>query len=543
MQKIYGLIFILILSFWTFKPLFNKGLFPIHDDTQVVRVNQIAKALTQGHFPVRWSPDLGYGFGYPLFNFYAPLPYYFGGLIDYFLKDGILATKLMYFGGIILAGISMFILVSEFLDFLPSLLSAMLYLYAPYHAVQIYVRGAVGEYWAYGLLPLVVWGLYKISKTKNLKAVIITGFLIALLILSHNLISLIFIGFIILSLLLSGVNLIIKKRKLSVIYSLSVSILIGLLLSSFFWLPAVFESKYTNVFSITTGGSDFHDHFLNLDQLWNSPWGFGGSAPGRADGMSFKLGKLQLLFGLLGILSVYWLKFRKKINNTHFIIINFILLLFFLSLVMSLGISVFIWNQLSFILKYVQFPWRFLVFMVFSLSFIAAFSLKLLKNNFIKNFLTILFILLTIIINQKYFKPQYFLNLTNNDYLKEKYVKWTVSGISDEYLPKEFIKPTNKNQITVGPINNYFTISNLSEQQVILNRTAFPGWTVYLDGKIVKVESIKGLLSFVAESGTHEVVLLLKNTPVQMTGNTLTIITFLGILLSFVRKPYHSMIG
>ena len=541
MQKIYGLIFILILSFWTFKPLFNKGLFPIHDDTQVVRVNQIAKALTQGHFPVRWSPDLGYGFGYPLFNFYAPLPYYFGGLIDYFLKDGILATKLMYFGGIILAGISMFILVSEFLDFLPSLLSAMLYLYAPYHAVQIYVRGAVGEYWAYGLLPLVVWGLYKISKTKNLKAVIITGFLIALIILSHNLISLIFIGFLLLFLLLFAVYLLIRKRKLQIIYSLAVSILIGLLLSSFFWLPAVFESKYTNISSITTGGSDFHDHFLNLDQLWNSPWGFGGSAPGRADGMSFKLGKLQLLFGLLGILSVYWLKFRKKINNTHFIIINFILLLFLLSLIMSLGISIFIWNQLSFILKYVQFPWRFLVFMVFSLSFIAAFSLKLLKNNFIKNFLIILFILLTVIINQKYFKPQYFLNLTNNDYLKEEYVKWTVSGISDEYLPKEFIKPTNKNQIAVEPVNNYFTISSLSEQQIILNRTAFPGWTVYLDGKIVKVESIKGLLSFIAESGTHEVVLLLKNTPVQMIGNTLTIITFLGILLSFSKyEKYHS---
>ena len=37
------------------------------------RVQQLGLALADGHFPVRWMPDASYGYGYPFFNYYAPL--------------------------------------------------------------------------------------------------------------------------------------------------------------------------------------------------------------------------------------------------------------------------------------------------------------------------------------------------------------------------------------------------------------------------------------------------------------------------------------
>src|SRR3989344_3007175 len=113
-NKYYGLILVLILSFWAIKPLFVNGFFPMHDDTQVARVFEMGKALRDGMFPVRWVQDLGYGYGYPIFNFYAPFAYYVGGLFNIIGFNALIATKMMMGLGIILSGIFMYVLTREF---------------------------------------------------------------------------------------------------------------------------------------------------------------------------------------------------------------------------------------------------------------------------------------------------------------------------------------------------------------------------------------------------------------------------------------------
>ena len=75
-------------------------------------------------------------------------------------------------------------------------------------------------------------------------------------------------------------------------------------MSAFFIVPAIFEMKLTNVGKIISGEFNFSDHFVFWDQLWNSAWGFAGSAKGRMDGMSFKIGKLHLIFALSGLIFV-----------------------------------------------------------------------------------------------------------------------------------------------------------------------------------------------------------------------------------------------
>ena len=77
-KKLIPFVLVIILSYWTVKPLFISGYFPMHDDTQPARVFAMSQELKRGVFPVRLVDYLGYGFGYPLFNFYAPLPYYLG---------------------------------------------------------------------------------------------------------------------------------------------------------------------------------------------------------------------------------------------------------------------------------------------------------------------------------------------------------------------------------------------------------------------------------------------------------------------------------
>ena len=45
----------------------------MHDVQQVARLQQMDKSLKAGQFPVRWVEDLGFGYGYPVFNFYPHL--------------------------------------------------------------------------------------------------------------------------------------------------------------------------------------------------------------------------------------------------------------------------------------------------------------------------------------------------------------------------------------------------------------------------------------------------------------------------------------
>ncbi|MBI5452179.1 hypothetical protein HY945_01840, partial [Candidatus Gottesmanbacteria bacterium] len=159
-----GLLLVIVLSFGTIRPLFSPGFFPMHDDTQPARIDQMAKSLISGQFPVRIVGELGYGFGYPLFNFYAPLPYYIGAFFNITGFDALAAAKIMFMIGIVLAGLSMFFLVKEIAGSQAALTSSILYMYAPYHAVDIYVRGAAGEFYALGFLPLILLGIIKITK-------------------------------------------------------------------------------------------------------------------------------------------------------------------------------------------------------------------------------------------------------------------------------------------------------------------------------------------------------------------------------------------
>src|SRR6266700_6248970 len=113
-KKFIPLIILLLLSYGAIASFFHPGFFPIHDDTQVQRVFEMKKSLADGMFPVRWVADLGYGYGYPIFNFYAPFAYYVGGLINLVGFNALIATKIAMACAIVLAGISMYFFAREF---------------------------------------------------------------------------------------------------------------------------------------------------------------------------------------------------------------------------------------------------------------------------------------------------------------------------------------------------------------------------------------------------------------------------------------------
>src|SRR3972149_4491785 len=84
MQKVekflfkYPFLIVLILSLPAIWALFVPGFFGASDDLHIAWLQQMDGAIRAGQFPPRFVPDLSFGFGYPLFNFVFPLPFYIG---------------------------------------------------------------------------------------------------------------------------------------------------------------------------------------------------------------------------------------------------------------------------------------------------------------------------------------------------------------------------------------------------------------------------------------------------------------------------------
>src|SRR3990167_7163437 len=75
----YIILFLLIISLPVILPFFHQGYFPTHDgEWAVVRMAEMFREIRDHQFPARYSGYLNFGYGYPLFNFAYPFPYYLG---------------------------------------------------------------------------------------------------------------------------------------------------------------------------------------------------------------------------------------------------------------------------------------------------------------------------------------------------------------------------------------------------------------------------------------------------------------------------------
>ncbi len=577
LHKFLGIIIVVIFSFWAIKPLFVTGFFPMHDDTQVARVFEMHKSLRHGMFPVRWVSDLGYGYGYPIFNFYAPLAYYIGAFFMFLGLSALAATKALMVVGVIAAGISMYFLAREFWGKTGGIISGLLYIYAPYHALNIYVRGAVAEFWAYAFLPLAFLGVYKvysgIESYANLKPsskfkvqssktsrniwywICLTAMSYAGIILSHNLTAMMVTPFI----FGFAFFLYFKLRMSEKIYRpyfVLLGLLIGIMLAAFYWLPVPFEMKFTDVLSVVGGGSDYRDHFACISQLWNSPWGFAGSAPGCMDGFSLKIGKLHIILGLISLLALIPL-FKK--DKSKFQIILLLQLFLIISIFLTLKESKFVWDGIPH-MAFFQFPWRFLTLVSFFVSFFGGAVFWILENidtkkqlnKYLYYSLAAALIAVIVIVNSKIFVPKEFTFWKNAEYTSAEDLKWRVSKISDEYMPKGFFKPlravdvpkrrfesVDQNLKVVSVIEKTQQIRVVIETKnratLYANLAYFPGWHVYIDSKQVWFKySGQGLLIDVP-AGKHTIDIRFVQTPIEKIGNTISLAGVMVLIIGIIQ--------
>jgi hypothetical protein len=553
---IFFLIFLLATNYY----LLNNKFFRVHDYTHATRIAEMGRALKDGAFPVRWSENFGFGFGMPLFNFYAPLPYFIGALFWLIGIDVVVAIKLLYFLSSFLAMLGAFKLGKKLFGTWGGLLLAAAYVLAPYRAVNLFVRGALSEAWAMAFLPWVLYSSFTWiddKKNKNLLAILVLS--LVGIVLSHNLTAMIFIP---LSGLISFIYFLFKsnwslKKTLKNILPIFLIYLLAGALTTFYMLPAYTEKGFTIIEDIFSGYFHYSYHFLYIRQFFKTNWKYGGSIWGPEDDISFFLGYGQLLaLAVLAIVAlVYFFKNFKKIKTNKFLIILFI---FSFSLAINLFMSImkskFLWDNIS-LLTFIQFPWRFLAPATLMLAVLVALSAAMIKSKIIRSIYSV-FVIIVILFNAQFFHAEKFMDNPYDLYFtNEDMIRSEMSGILPDYIPIQMtdeilLKDLNKNTELVweeknqGLVESWETLVDKGHQKLFSLKTNeetlinfklanFPGWEAQIDGESVeiKVNEEIGNIQLLVPAGEHQISLrFTENTKYRIIGDS---ISFIALLVFF----------
>lgn len=554
------LLTLLIVPSFTF--LLKPGLYwNMHDDMQMIRQLELEKCLKDGQLPCRWTPDLGFNYGYPLFNFYPPFPYIVGQsfrLLGFSYVATVKATSIVL---LILSALAMYLLAKSLTGRVGGFLAALFYSYAPYHAVNIYVRGAMNEAWASLFLPLIFYFSRKYLKKHSFDSLILLSLSWAGLLLSHNPIALTFILFFA-PWCFYWYFIDEHRLRLKPIIYMGISGIFALALSAFFTLPVLFESKLVQIESMFQNYYHYSVHFVSLKQLFlNDFWGDGPSVWGVFDGMSYSLGTLYWVFPSL--IAVYFIYQSIKIRSkTKFLLPIMIISLAYLATFLSHERSAFIWLILSPIQK-IQFPWRFLSHSVFLFSLSLAFLPIIIKKISPKiGYIIIPIISIAVLLlNYKYFFPVTFGPITDNQ--KFSGLAWNnqiTSGIYD-YLPKtastaakikaseyiDSVNPTNTEyKILPSQKGTDWWLLNLQNENpatFTLAALYFPNFLIFDNQQPLDfvIEPELGRITVKLEPGLHQIYLKLYDTPIRSIGNYLSLFAWIFVLVYFFQKLWKTM--
>lgn len=524
---------ITLLALYFLRSLFHPGLMYSHDALWHIERLQNMADLVPVQFPVRWSPSLDHGYGVPLFNFTYPAPYYLGAGLMTLGLGPIKTYNLLLFLGYLLGGVGVYLLGHRRPTY--ALIAAALYLLTPYQFLDIFVRGALGEVLALGLIPWVLLVLQQLGSTGRLRWY--TSIPFALLILSHN-----FYGYLF-GLLLGVLALFHYAHKRQVLLSLSLS----LGLAGFFLVPALFEKSH--LLFTQTDHWGYRAHFVYPSQLFSIAWNYLGSLPGLdLREMSFQLGLANWGIIILGLAA--WLFSRRARLAWYLVLITF-------SLFMMLPASDWFWATLP-LVSWVQFPWRFLgvtaaLTPLLYLETARIFAASKHRQLFI--FLSHILVALALYNTNGYGRPSKW--LSNDEFLAlhYEYVGGTTTAYRSEIVPRwapleryrpedgqplQVIGDARYSQVSDTPFELSLTaVSANNHSQLVWHRNYFPTWSATIDGQDLPLfPTSTGEVALPLAQGTHTYKIFFKSTKIETLGNLISLLSLL-LLLVLAYKTKH----
>jgi uncharacterized membrane protein len=546
MKRIHVLLFLLFLSFLPLLDLFHPGL-PVGHDTpdHVARIANFYQSISEGNIIPRWAGNLNWGYGHPILMFLYPLPSYAASFFHAIGFSFVDSTKLVFAVSYIASTLAMYLFASTAWGATSGVIAAVLYGFAPYRFVDLYVRGAIGEHMAFVFPPLIFYGMLRMTKNhRGIAGGVITALSMAGLILSHNAVALMMLPLV----FLYGVYLVVfeVKDRIRFLVLGSWYLVLGFILSAFFWMPAFFEGKYTLRDIVTKG--DFITRFVPWQWLFVSPWNYGGG-----NEFTKELGVVHWVSILGGIVVCI----RAKARALRWLMGGCIALVSISLLLMTVE-SKFVWEYVTILQKF-QFPWRFLTIPVIVSPILGAITFTHVPKRF---HLLIVFCLLSIaaITTASMWRAKEYI-VKPEEYYSGIYESTTDTGESSPIWSVRFMErrpnamyDVIEGEATIAPglrktTSHEFVVSAKSDARVVDNTLYFPGWTVAVDDRqldlvqelIYQDPNYRGLMTFRVPPGTSRVVVSFRETKLRNVANILSISGLVAIVLYEAFRRYRHL--
>lgn len=527
----------------------NFDLYKDDGIQHVARLMGVYQSIEEGQLlPVIMS-NFCNGFGYSWNLFYSPFTAYVPLLFHLFTDSFELILKLFMWLTIFASGIAMYEFTSKVTkNRLAGVLAGCLYMLAPYHLTDVYMRIAVSELASFVFVPIVFQGMYTIfheeAKEEKLYTKSLTLTLGAVgLVLSHIVIAM-YAAIICFIYVLVNIK---KLKNIKILKMLGINILLILLLCSFYLVPML-EHYFSTDYEVFQAG-----RMERTEELIRNKVDFIDLLYTGQDEMSFEIGLVTIIGVVLTLLTY------KKIGKEYKTIYWFSLITGMACIILSLRIFPF--EKMPAILKMIQFTFRFLEFSSFFLAWVAAINYALTIKKFQMRDVFVLTLIATLLLVP--LKKNYD---TEKEWTEEKL--WPAVSVNEntgrvhagcatfEYLPSkafanlDYIKQRENTAIV---LSGKATIENEEKQgtnmQFIITQTEetatielpyiyYLGYKVTLqaeDGSTKELptfESDNGFVAFeIAESEKGQVTANYTGTTLMQITYIVSGVTLLGIVI------------
>lgn len=529
------LVFIFLSSLLAIKALMHPGFYTSHDGWHIVaRLHHFSRALYDGQFPPRWSGELLYGFGYPLFLFSYHFPWWIGSVFLLFGFTIFDSLKVLFILSYIISGIVMYLFVKDLWGRLPAIGASFLYLFTPYRFATILVRANMGEAVSFATVPLIFWAIYLLFRKKR-----IAGFLLGAVGLAGSLLSHIMVVILYLVPLTAFFTILLislpKKDKRPFIRDNLIIGLLGLGLSAYYLLPALYYRPLT-VFGELYRHL-YKSHFTQFSDLLYSPWGY--AAIGQPGEMSRQVGLIIWVVVAVSFIVFLYKAYQRqlKIQDKIGAVLIFCI---FTAVFLMVKESQSVWSILE---KWttIDFPWRFLSVTTICGSLLGGYLIY--STPKWRSVLVFLLVVGAFYTNRNHLRVNQYTDIPLSLYIASE----RTSNTDDEYLPT-WVSRDTVNRENETRIRGELEVENLSQnsREIYFNYDAvvpattlfhhmfFPGMTLLVDNISVSIEeSENGIIKGVLPAGRHEAKLVYKPTSIMKIGNVISLaslVVWLGIL-------------
>ncbi len=509
-RRAFALAFLVVASaaFLAIVPMFWFGVpsghdFEFHMDSWM----EVVSHWHQGIFYPRWAAMANFGYGEPRFVFYPPASWMLGAALGTVFPWAIVPGIYIWMV-LTAAGCAMYVPARRWLPARDAIFAAAFYAVNPYHLVIVYWRSAFAELMVAVWLPLLLMWVLRLEEDEDgRKAMLWLAAVVAAAWLT-NVPGGVMVNY---SLVLLVCVVAVLRRSPRVLLYGAMACVLGLGLAGFYILPAMAEQKWVNIVSVLSPGVRPQDNFL-----------FTQIADPDHNHFNFLVSTIAALEIAL-LVAVAW---RARLRSQEPAELwKTVTAWGGAAAVVMLPITFIFWQNLP-QLRYVQFPWRWLLCLNVALALLLSMAVR----RWLFRALVYAAMLLALVLVWNKLQPPWWDNAADIRELHDNLEEGRGYESVEEYVPSgaklRGIKKDAPDVIAEGDRNaavdmddwsaetKSFSIKVAHPSRLVMHLFSYPAWKVDLNDKWLTTEphGSAGQLVIPVPAGENKVRIIFSQT-------------------------------